>query len=161
MDKNKTKATTKTVAVKKDTGSKRSASKKDTKPRSKSKAAAPDGPKKNISAYLHFNAAMRKQVEDGGFKGKEIMAELGRLWKATTPKERTKYEEMAVKDKERFNREHEAKPSKSRSASKDKKSTTKRSMAENKGKKATDAKDMGKDKKKKSTAKKEDVEESD
>jgi len=62
-------------------------------------------PKKASSAYLFFLQDNREKLTAQGFKGKDVMVEAGKLWGAMNEKDKAKYEEMNVKDKERHDRE--------------------------------------------------------
>ena len=65
-------------------------------------------PKKNCSSYIFFCKDARKQVKDehDDWKATEVTAEIGRIWKEEMTEEMKKpYVEMAVKDKERYERE--------------------------------------------------------
>jgi DNA topoisomerase-1 len=62
-----------------------------------------EGPKRPLSAYLHFCAAKRPEVATEGRKLGDISKELARLW-AVTP-DRSEYEKLAEEDKKRYDRE--------------------------------------------------------
>ena len=67
----------------------------------------PNAPKKAISAYLYFNAENRDKVKkkNPDIKPKDIMKELGKMWKALSEKEKVKYNKMADEDKARYDNE--------------------------------------------------------
>lgn len=66
-------------------------------------------PKKSLTAYTLFVKVQRKklQEEDPTKTTPELMKEIGRLWKNITDSEKSWYQSMAAKDKERYKREME------------------------------------------------------
>jgi hypothetical protein len=69
----------------------------------------PLAPKKSLSAYMYFGTDIRSDVKSGGnIPFAEITKEIGRRWKAATPEVRSKYEALAKKDTERYQREKQA-----------------------------------------------------
>jgi len=64
-------------------------------------------PKKNKSSYLFFCETEREKVlkDIPGISFKDIMSELGKRWKAIKDTDKVKFEELAVKDKERYIKE--------------------------------------------------------
>jgi hypothetical protein len=69
----------------------------------------PNTPKRCKSAYLFFCNSVRNDIKQNNpeLSNKDITKEMGRLWKnvKTDKKEYKKYEELANKDRERYNRE--------------------------------------------------------
>ena len=70
-----------------------------------------DGPVKNLSAYIHYCKYMRPLlVADGSLSNKEIVSEMGRRWKLLkdeNPEEFSRFERMALEDKERYAKDKE------------------------------------------------------
>ncbi|KAI8463787.1 MAG: high mobility group box domain-containing protein [Monoraphidium minutum] len=82
---------------------------KDTKkkaaaPKAGKKEKDPNAPKRGLSAYMFFSQAKRKEVADKNpeYKMGDIAKELGAMWKTISDKDKAKYEDMAKKDKERY-----------------------------------------------------------
>jgi len=77
------------------------------KPKSsgKSKVKDPNAPKRAKSSYIFFCQEAREKLKGSEVKSKDVMSELGSLWKALPEKKKKKYEEMAEKDKERYKTE--------------------------------------------------------
>jgi hypothetical protein len=69
----------------------------------KSKNLTP-GPKRNKSAYMFFCQDMRQKIvnDNPGCKPHQIMSLLGSKWRELTTKQKSKYYEQAVEDKERY-----------------------------------------------------------
>lgn len=67
----------------------------------------PNSPKRASGAYVFFTNEMRPQVmrEFPGIKFVEMGRILGERWRALTPHEKKRYEDMASEDKARFQRE--------------------------------------------------------
>lgn len=61
-------------------------------PKKASRKRDPNAPKRPLSDYLHFCQSRREELKAQGFKGKDITAELGRIWR----------EEMSDEDKEPY-----------------------------------------------------------
>lgn len=63
--------------------------------------------KRNMSAFMFFSNAYRNMVKEQnpGFLVGDIARRLGELWKDVIPEERAKFEQMALEDKERYERE--------------------------------------------------------
>ncbi len=162
MNKTKTTARSKSTdkAKGKESTSKRGKSEEKSKQRRQVKEKDENAPKKNLSAYLLFSNDERPRAKEEGVEGKNMMSELAARWGKCTEKEKKKYEDMAAKDKERYERECEEAgitkgKSKSKTEAKDKgarKSTTKKTQKDEKSKK---------DDKKKKTTKKEESEDED
>ena len=78
-------------------------------PAAKKKEKDPNAPKRPLSTYMIFSAEMRAKVkeENPDFSITDVAKELGVRWKAVTGDEKEKYEELAKKDKERYEREME------------------------------------------------------
>lgn len=70
------------------------------------------GPKRPRSAYLYFCQDVRSQVNDDNpeMNGKEVMKELGRLWKELSDKDKIPYNELSSKDKARYESEKAGTP---------------------------------------------------
>jgi len=83
--------------------------KKKKKPQKKKAKKDPNAPKKGLNAYMYFTKENRDKVkaEKTGLKPSEISKELGIRWKKLSPAEKKPYEEMAKKDKERYEKEFE------------------------------------------------------
>ena len=73
--------------------------------RSKSKKKDKNAPKKALSSYMLWSLNERKKLAEEGIAGKDIMAELGRRWPLISEKEKKKWEDLNLKDKERYERE--------------------------------------------------------
>jgi hypothetical protein len=69
----------------------------------KSKNLTP-GPKRNKSAYMFFCQDMRQKIvlDNPDCKPHQIMSLLGCKWRELTTKQKSKYYEQAVEDKERY-----------------------------------------------------------
>ncbi len=65
----------------------------------------PNAPKKPSTAYLFFSNDKRGELKSQGLSFKEIGTKLGEMWKVVSEEEKKKYEELAGKDKERYNEE--------------------------------------------------------
>jgi len=78
--------------------------KKGKRKRKKKKKKDPNAPKKNVSAFLHFSNAIRPRIkaENPTAKFGEIGKLIGQAWASVDPQEKEKYEEMAKKDRERY-----------------------------------------------------------
>jgi HMG (high mobility group) box len=81
----------------------------DMRPRKRSKRGPkdPGAPKRASGAYVFFTNEMRPKVltEYPGIKFVELGKVLGERWRALTPEEKKRYEEMATDDKVRFQME--------------------------------------------------------
>lgn len=66
-------------------------------------------PKKSLTAYTLFVKVQRKklQEEDSSKTTPQLMKEIGRLWKSISESEKSWYQSMAAKDKERYKKEME------------------------------------------------------
>ena len=84
------------------------------------------------SAYLFFNQEKRQEVIDKnpGIKPKDILKELGRLWKETSESEREKYNKLAEEDKKRVEAEKEKNPTTSEKKTKSKKAKKEKSESD-------------------------------
>ncbi|CAK0784212.1 hypothetical protein CVIRNUC_007416 [Coccomyxa viridis] len=82
------------------------AAKKETKKAKKD----PNAPKRGLSAFMYFSNAKRDEVkkENPDLAFGEVGKRLGELWKEVTPTEKSKFEEMAKKDKARYEKEKAA-----------------------------------------------------
>ena len=69
----------------------------------------PDQPKRARGSFVFFTFDMRPQVtkEFPGIKFVEMGTVLGERWRALNAEEKSKYEDMAQEDKQRFNKEME------------------------------------------------------
>jgi hypothetical protein len=65
----------------------------------------PNAPKRPLNAYMYFSQDKRDELKKKNFAAKEILSELGRMWKNLSEKKRLPYEQKAKKDKERFQEE--------------------------------------------------------
>ena len=76
--------------------------------KSKKKSKKPkDAPKNPKSSYIFFCQDKRSEIKENNpeFLSKDIMRELGRLWKNTTEEDKIKYIDLASNDKERYKEE--------------------------------------------------------
>jgi hypothetical protein len=64
-------------------------------------------PKRSLSAYIFFCNEKREEIKkkNPAMKATEIMAEMGKLWKALSDKKKKPYEEKAAEDKKRYEEE--------------------------------------------------------
>ncbi|OUC45858.1 HMG box [Trichinella nativa] len=64
----------------------------------------PNAPKRALSAFFFFSHAERPEVQKShpDWKVGQLAQELGRMWKALNDEQKRKYEEMAIKDKARY-----------------------------------------------------------
>lgn len=73
------------------------------------KAKDPNAPIKNISNYLHFSKEFRPKIvkENPDLKSKDIMKKMAEEWNKTKedPKKKKKYDDIAIKDKKRYDKE--------------------------------------------------------
>ena len=74
----------------------------------KKKDKDPNAPKRPLSAYLIFSMDERKRLADAGLAPKAIMTKIGENWRAVDAKEKERYEQRALEDRARYNRELEA-----------------------------------------------------
>lgn len=83
----------------------------DDRPKKKKKKKDPNAPKRNQSAYFLFSNQNREKVKkellDQGKEVKitDVASALGQRWRGMSDKEKRPFEELAVKDKERYQRE--------------------------------------------------------
>lgn len=81
----------------------------DNRPRKRSKRGPkdPSAPKRASGAYVFFTNEMRPKVctEYPGIKFVDLGKVLGERWRALTPEEKKRYEDMAAEDKIRFQME--------------------------------------------------------
>jgi len=80
------------------------AEKKTSKTKRKKKKKDPDAPKKHVSAFLHFSSAVRPKIktENPDAKFGEIGKLIGQAWASIDPKDKATYDELAQKDRERY-----------------------------------------------------------
>ena len=73
----------------------------------KKKKKDPNAPKGAKSAYMCFCKEMREKLlkESPSISVPEVGKECGRKWKEISPSQKSRYEQMALKDKERFKTE--------------------------------------------------------
>jgi len=83
--------------------------KKKKPPKKKAKVVDPNAPKKNLNAYMYYTKENRDKVkaEKTDLKPSDVSKELGARWKKLKPEEKKPYEEMAQKDKLRYEKEIE------------------------------------------------------
>lgn len=69
----------------------------------------PNAPIKNISNYLHFSKEFRPKIvkENPELKSKDVMKKIAEEWNKIKedPKKKKKYDDIAVKDKKRYDKE--------------------------------------------------------
>lgn len=69
----------------------------------------PNAPIKNISNYLHFSKEFRPKIvkENPNLKSKDIMKKIAEEWNKIKedPKKKKKYDDIAIKDKKRYDKE--------------------------------------------------------
>jgi len=70
----------------------------------------PNAPKRNLSAFFWFCNDERPSVRatNPSWAVGDVAKELSKRWADVTPEEKTKYEEMAIKDKARYEKEKKA-----------------------------------------------------
>jgi len=85
------------------------------KPPTKPKAAGkkgkdPNAPKRGSNAYMFYANTNRSKVKEANKEASNsgLLKILGESWKKLTPEEKKPYEDMAAKDKERYQKEMEA-----------------------------------------------------
>jgi hypothetical protein len=71
------------------------------------KVKDPAAPKRARGSFVFFTFDMRPQIlkEFPGIKFVELGTIMGERWRALSPEEKKKYEDMAAEDKQRFNEE--------------------------------------------------------
>lgn len=82
----------------------------DDRPKKKKKKKDPNAPKRNQSAYFLFSNQNREKVKKelgGTAKITEIASALGLKWRNMTADDKVPFEKLAVKDKERYQKEME------------------------------------------------------
>ncbi|KAI9644921.1 Non-histone chromosomal protein 6 [Ciborinia camelliae] len=86
---------------------KEKAPKRATKARAEKKKKDPNAPKRGLSAYMFFANEQRDNVreENPGISFGQVGKVLGERWKALNEKQRGPYEELAAKDKKRYEEE--------------------------------------------------------
>ncbi|KAJ3161063.1 FACT complex subunit [Geranomyces michiganensis] len=107
----------------------------------KAKKEKKDGPKRGQTSFLYFSKDKRSEIlaEFPGLALPEVSKKLGEAWKAVSPEEKAKYEDMAKADKERYEKEKEDWPvaaegsSSKKSSAKQKASGSKRAAAASPG----------------------------
>ena len=82
---------------------------KENKQKNPKKTKDPNAPIKNISNYLHFSKEFRPKVvkENPDLKSKDIMKKMAEEWNKIKedPKKKKKYDDIAIKDKKRYDKE--------------------------------------------------------
>lgn len=65
------------------------------------------GPKRPLSAYMHFCLDIRDTIKKDNprMSGKEVLTEIGNRWKKLTPEQKVPYESKQKADKERYEKE--------------------------------------------------------
>lgn len=73
----------------------------------KKKEKDPNAPKKNVTAYFHFAAEKRPGIKaKNPDMGVTVIAQrIGELWRALQPEDKIPYEQIAIKDKARYQKE--------------------------------------------------------
>ena len=73
---------------------------------SKKKAKDPNAPKRALTSFMFFSSEMRPKIkeEDPDLSFGDIGKKLGELFRALSPEEKEKYDAMARKDKDRYDR---------------------------------------------------------
>ena len=86
---------------------KEKSSKDESKPRQKRAKKEPTGPKRAMTSFLYFSKDKRAEViaKNPGISMGEQGKMLGQMWKEATAEDKEPYEELAQKDKERYERE--------------------------------------------------------
>jgi len=77
-------------------------------PKKKKKKKDPNAPKRNQSAYFLFSNKNREKIKGElgeGCRITEIASALGAKWRGMNDKDKAPYAELAVKDKERYQKE--------------------------------------------------------
>ena len=79
-------------------------SKSNVKPDKKKKK---EGPKRPMTSFLYFSNAKRPEIKDQfpGMSIGEVGKKMGEMWKEASPEDKKIYEDMASKDKERYQTE--------------------------------------------------------
>jgi len=95
--------------------------KKKRKTRGGKKKKDPDAPKRPKTAYLCYAVAVRSQVQKDNpeMKFVDITRKISEQWKALTADERKPYDDMAAKDKERYEKAKKAYEEKEKSEGED------------------------------------------
>jgi hypothetical protein len=82
---------------------------KENKQKKPKKTKDPNAPIKNISNYLHFSKEFRPKIvkENPDLKSKDIMKKMAEEWNKIKedPKKKKKYDDIAIKDKKRYDKE--------------------------------------------------------
>lgn len=67
------------------------------------------GPKRPTTAFFAFSSEKRPEIKEAhpDWKVGDIAKELGKLWKEMSDEEKAPYNDIAAKDKERYEREKE------------------------------------------------------
>ena len=67
----------------------------------------PNAPKKSLTSFIIFSSDKRKEIVNAnpGMSIGDVAKQLGALWKEISTSEKEKYEKLAQKDKDRYERE--------------------------------------------------------
>uniref|UniRef100_A0A7S0C1Y5 HMG box domain-containing protein n=1 Tax=Proboscia inermis TaxID=420281 RepID=A0A7S0C1Y5_9STRA len=79
----------------------------------KKKKTKAKGPKKGSSAYIFFSVNKRAEIKASmpeKTTNQELLSEIGRKWKELTVEEKKPFDELALKDKARYQKEMNALP---------------------------------------------------
>jgi len=78
--------------------------KKSKKKRKTKKEKDPNKPKRSMSSYMFYANAKRPEVKEAnpGIKATDVVKKISELWKTATESDKKIFEEMASKDKERY-----------------------------------------------------------
>lgn len=73
----------------------------------KKKKQKKEGPKRSLTSFLYYSMEKRPEIKERNPEMGigDISKEIGVMWKAASSSEKEKFEEMAARDKERYNRE--------------------------------------------------------
>lgn len=80
----------------------------DERPKKKTKKEKdPNAPKKNVTAYFHFAAAKRPEIKasDPDLRVTDVAKKIGEMWQTLSADEKQTYEQIAQKDKARYQKE--------------------------------------------------------
>ena len=92
-----------------------------TKPKAAGKKGKdPNAPKRAMNAYMHYSSANRAKIKEADKEASvsDVAKKLGEAWRGLSDNERKLYEDLAAKDKERYQKEMEAYNSKKDSTDK-------------------------------------------
>ena len=74
------------------------------------KGKDPNAPKRAMNAYMHYSSTNRAKIKEADKEASvsDVAKKLGEAWRGLSDNERKRYEDMAAKDKERYQKEMEA-----------------------------------------------------